>query len=127
MLISTSSYSQLKVTSQVIEKVYPVSVGGSFAMAVPCKNGILIAADSRSVISDKNGKKLAYYNGVQKVFPIGNMAIAYTGLETIKNIHFGAIIDAFAETLTNEVSLDQLLPTFLNFTDSRYFQQRRNS
>jgi len=93
-------------------------IGGSFLIVTTCKDGILIAADSRSTISDSLGKKLAYYDGVQKIFPIGNFALAYTGQEIIQNIYFGAIVDSYVSTIKDEISLDKLLPSFLSYTDS---------
>jgi hypothetical protein len=94
------------------------NVGGSFIIAVTCKDGILVAADSRNTISNNFGKQLAYYDNVQKIFSFGKVAIAYTGHDTIQNLYFGAIIDAFAKTISDEIPVDQVLPTFFSFIES---------
>lgn len=96
----------------------PIYAGGSFVIAAVCKDGILISAESRNTINNNAGKPIAYYDGVQKVFPIGNSAIAYTGSGFIQNLDFGVLVDAFKETLKSDIPLDQLLPAFLNFCDS---------
>ncbi|MGA8618866.1 MAG: hypothetical protein WB660_10180 [Candidatus Sulfotelmatobacter sp.] len=56
-------------------------VHGSFAVVIICKDGIVVAADSRGTIQNSRGKKLGYYNDVQKVFVLNHNVLAYTGLE----------------------------------------------
>lgn len=103
----------------IIYESSPFFVHGSFAVATICIEGILIAAEFRGTIYDNSGKNLTYYDGVQKVFPIGKNAIAYTGTghETIQNLYFGALVDHFLETHKKEIPLEQLLPVFLDFAE----------
>jgi hypothetical protein len=96
----------------------PFVSSGSFAIAAVCKGGILIGADSRGTIRDSLGKELAYYDGVQKVFPIGRAALAYTGQETIQNLYFGAIVHAFARSVSDDIPLQDIIPKFLAYADS---------
>lgn len=98
----------------------PYTSGGSFAIAVVCDDEILIGADSRGTIRDSTGRELAYWDGVQKVFPIGKAALAYTGLETIQNIYFGAIINAFTQTVSDDIPLENIIPKFLDYTDATF-------
>src|ERR1041384_2669739 len=80
----------------VISQNLKLSSHGSFAMAIICRDGLIVAADSRGTLSDSNGRKLAYYDAVAKVFMDGRNAIAYTGRDLIQNLYFGSIVRDFA-------------------------------
>lgn len=103
---------------QKCDETAPFSAGGSFAIAAVCRDGILLAADSRGTIKDACGRTLAYYDGVQKVFPIREAALAYTGQETIQNLYFAALFRKFEQTANDDIPLNDLIPKFLEFTDS---------
>lgn len=109
---------QFSFMSQLSTGAAPIYAGGSFVIAAVCKDGILIAAESRNTIKNLNGKDLAYYDGVQKVFPVGRSAIAYTGSGFIQNLDFGALVSAFNASITIDIPLKELLPRFINFCDS---------
>jgi hypothetical protein len=72
-------------------------VHGSFAVVIVCKDGIVVAADSRGTIQNSRGKNLGYYDDVQKVFVLNHNVLAYTGLETIQNLYFGAVVRDFSK------------------------------
>jgi hypothetical protein len=93
----------------------PIQIGGSFMVAVVCKDGILVAADSRGTVEDDGHRRLAYYDGVQKVFPLGTNALAYTGTDFIQNLHFSALVREFSKM--SPTGVDQIIPAFLQFSD----------
>src|SRR5215469_12225006 len=68
----------------------PVRVKGSFVIAAICKDGIIVASDSRGMLKDRTGRRLAYYDTNQKIFPIGDKLIADTGYASLNdpNISF---------------------------------------
>lgn len=55
-------------------------VEGSIVVAVICKDGIVIGADSRATFVDDNGIVLGYTDGMQKIFTARNFVMASTGL-----------------------------------------------
>jgi hypothetical protein len=46
----------------------PMVAHGSFAMVIICKDGIVVATDSRGTIENSRGGRLGYYDDVQKLF-----------------------------------------------------------
>src|SRR5438552_17691390 len=78
-------------------------VHGSFAVVIICKDGIVVAADSRGTIENSQGKKLGYYDDVQKIFVINYNVLAYTGLDTIRNLYFGAVVRDFSKNSPKDV------------------------
>jgi len=95
---------------------------GSFVISAICKDGIIIASDSRGNIFDKTDMQqnpIAYFDTVQKVFPIGPNAIAQTGRGLIFNVFFPAIIKNFAATGSN-TQVDKLLPAFIDYCKRQY-------
>jgi hypothetical protein len=78
-------------------------VHGSFAVVIVCKDGIVVAADSRGTIQNSRGKNLGYYDDVQKVFVLSHNVLAYTGLDTIQNLYFGAVVRDFSKNSPQDV------------------------
>jgi hypothetical protein len=96
-----------------------IGVKGSFVIAAICKDGIIIASDSRGNIFDNTDKQqtpIAYFDTIQKIFPIGSNAIAETGQGLILNIFFSAIVKDFINH-TSDIPVDMLLPTFIEYCD----------
>ncbi len=78
-------------------------VHGSFAVVIICKDGIVVAADSRGTVQNSRGKRLGYYDDVQKVFVLNHSVLAYTGLDTIQNLYFGAVVRDFSKNSPKDV------------------------
>lgn len=95
----------------------PIAFHGSFVVGAICKDGIILASDSRGNIFDKSDnrqKALAYFDSIQKIFPIGSNAIAETGQGLILNVFFSAIVDNFLKQHADR-PVDQLLPAFIHY------------
>jgi hypothetical protein len=94
----------------------PMAVHGSFAVVIICKDGIVVAADSRGTIQNSLGKQLGYYDEVQKVFVLNHNVLAYTGLETIQNLYFGAMVRDFSKNSPKDVQ--QVATAFSAYSNS---------
>lgn len=81
----------------------PMVAHGSFAVVIICKDGIVVAADSRGTLQNSRGKNLGYYDDVQKVFVLNPNVLAYTGLDTIQNLYFGAVVRDFSKNSPKDV------------------------
>ncbi len=95
---------------------------GSFVIAAICKDGIILASESRANIFDKtdeNQEPLAYYDGIQKIFPVGSAAIAETGQGLILNAFFSAIVSEFTQALRVDLRVNQLLPAFVKYCEKK--------
>jgi hypothetical protein len=96
----------------------PVRVKGSFVIAAICKEGIIVASDSRGMLKDRQGRRLAYYDTNQKIFPIGDKLIADTGYASLNdpNISFlAALMLRFANNPFSRVEVDQLPNSYFRF------------
>lgn len=96
---------------------------GSFVIAAICRDGIVLASDSRANIFDKTDKEqkpIAYYDGMQKIYPLGSVAMAETGQGLILNVFFSAIIDQFSQAMGRNCRADQLLPMFIGYCEQRF-------
>lgn len=95
---------------------------GSFVIAAICKDGIVLASESRANIFDKtdeNQEPIAYYNGIQKIFPVGSAAMAETGQGLILNVFFSTIVSQFTQELRVDLRVNQLLPAFISYCEQR--------
>ena len=76
-----------------------IRIKGSFVIAAICKDGIIVASDSRGTLKDKRGRRIAYYDNNQKIFPMGNSLIAdtgYTSLNDPKISFLSSLMSGFA-------------------------------
>jgi len=99
----------------------PVRVKGSFVIAAICKDGIIVASDSRGMLKDRQGRRLAYYDTNQKIFPIGDKLIADTGYASLNdpNISFlAALMLRFANNPFSRVEVEQLPNSYFSFAAS---------
>jgi len=99
----------------------PVRVKGSFVIAAICKDGIIVASDSRGMLKDRQGRRLAYYDTNQKIFPIGDKLIADTGYASLNDpdISFlAALMTRFANNPFSRVEVDQLPNSYFSFAAS---------
>jgi len=95
---------------------------GSFVIAAICKDGIILASEARANIFDKtdeNQEPIAYYDGIQKIFPVGSTAIAETGQGLILNVFFSAIVCQFTRDLRVSLHVNQLLPAFVSYCEQK--------
>lgn len=90
----------------------------SFVITSFCKDGIAIGSDSRGNLLLPDGRQIAYFDRVQKIFPIGNNILAYTGSETISNIWFSAIVWKFIAEIGLKSNIDTLIEDFIKFCTS---------
>jgi 20S proteasome alpha/beta subunit len=99
----------------------PLRVKGSFVIAAICKDGIIVASDSRGMLKDRQGRRLAYYDMNQKIFPMGDKLIADTGYASLNdpNISFlAALMLRFANNSFSRVEVDQLPNSYFSFATS---------
>jgi hypothetical protein len=95
-------------------------IKGSFVIAAICRDGIILASETRANVFDKtdaNQEPIAYYDGIQKIFPVGSSAIAETGQGLILNVFFSAIFSQFTRDLRAALPVNRLLPVFLNYCE----------
>ena len=88
------------------------SIGGSIFIAAICKDGILIVSDSRGSVLDKRlraATPIAYFDGIQKIFFLGDRAVVNTGQGFIGDIPIGSLWDKSRERFP-ESPLDAFLP-----------------
>jgi len=98
----------------------PIRIKGSYVIAAICKDGIIVASDSRGTLKDKQGRRIAYYDTNQKIFPIGNSLIADTGFASLNdpNISFlSALMLQFAESPRSHAEVDQLPLSYFQYVN----------
>ncbi len=96
----------------------PVRIKGSFVIAAICKDGIIVASDSRGTLKDSRGHRIAYYDINQKIFPIGNALIADTGYASLNdpNISFlSALMSRFAKNPSSRVDVADLPASYFGY------------
>jgi len=96
-------------------------IGGSIFVAAICKDGIFVASDSRGNILDARNERqtpLAYFDGLQKVFIVGEFVIVNTGQGFLSGVP--------VEVLWNEslrrhpaVSIRDFLRSSFNYFETR--------
>jgi len=97
------------------------SLSGSLVVAAITPHGIVVASDSRGTIRDAwSGRPIAFYDAVQKVFPIQNAVIAYTGSDTLGNRFLGPVIEAFRDSPHSRQPVPELLQALILFVDQNY-------
>ncbi len=95
-----------------------LGIKGSFVIATICQDGILIATESRANIYDRSKDEqipLAYFDTIQKVFPIERFAIAETGQGLIGDVFFSTIVKDFSSSAKIDKPQD-VLPLFLDYS-----------
>jgi hypothetical protein len=93
----------------------------SFIIATFCGDGIVVGSDSRGNFKLPDGRQIAYMDQIQKIFPIGNSILSYTGSETVHNVYFAAIVKKFIAAnnpLIRKVHVETIIPDFLRFCAS---------
>jgi hypothetical protein len=98
----------------------PLRIKGSYVIAAVCRDGIVVASDSRGVVKDRQGRRLAYYDINQKIFPVGNNLIADTGYASLNdpNISFlSALMLRFAGSRHSPTDVEDLPVSYFNYVD----------
>jgi len=96
----------------------PVRIKGSFVIAAICKDGIIVASDSRGTLKDQHGRRIAYYDINQKIFPVGDKLIADTGYASLNDpkISFlSALMAHFAASANSRVDVDLLPESYFDY------------
>src|SRR5262249_42058890 len=84
----------------------PVRVKGSFVIAAICRDGIIVASDSRGMLKDRRGRRIGYYDINQKIYPMRDNLIADTGYASLNDpkISFlSALMSRFAKSDSSRV------------------------
>lgn len=117
ILIALSACSADAVTTEQNDST-PIRIKGSFVIAAICKDGIIVASDSRGTLKDKNGRRIAYYDNNQKIFPMGNKVVADTGYASLNDpkISFlSALMSRFASNPLSRAEVDQLANAYFKY------------
>jgi 20S proteasome alpha/beta subunit len=102
-------------------RLAPLRVKGSFVIAAICKDGIIVASDSRGMLKDREGRRIAYYDVNQKIFPIANNLIADTGYASLSDARISflsALMSRFGQNPVSRVAVDQLPASYFSYADS---------
>lgn len=102
-------------------QVPPLRVKGSFVIAAICKDGIIVASDSRGTLKNSQGRRIAYYDVNQKIFPIGKSVIADTGYASLndpKVSFLSALMSDFASNLRSHTPVDQLPGSYFRYVNA---------
>jgi 20S proteasome alpha/beta subunit len=111
----------VRPAENVLRASAPVRVKGSFVIAAICKDGIIVASDSRGMFKDRQGRRIAYYDLNQKIFPIANKLIADTGYASLNDARISflpALMSRFAQSPRSRVDVDQLPASYFTYADS---------
>jgi 20S proteasome alpha/beta subunit len=99
----------------------PIRVKGSFVIAAICRDGIIVASDSRGMLKDSQGRRIAYYDTNQKIFPVANNLIADTGYASLSDARISflsALMSRFAQNPLSRVEVDQLPNSYFTYASS---------
>ena len=116
ILLSTLSLFSVEPTHGA--KNAPIRIKGSFVIAAVCKDGIIVASDSRGTLKDHQGRRIAYYDINQKIFPIGDKLIADTGYASLNDpkISFlSTLMSNFAASPSSRVTVDALPDSYFAY------------
>jgi len=120
LILLCTAFSGATTSTEPVESA-PIRVKGSFVIAVICKDGIIVASDSRGTLKNREGRRIAYYDLDQKIFPIGNKLIADTGYASLndpKLSFLSALMSRFAKSPLSHVEVDQLPAAYFNYANS---------
>ena len=99
----------------------PMRIKGSFVIAAVCKDGIIVASDSRGTLKNSLGRRIAYYDVNQKIFPIGNSVIADTGYASLndpKVSFLSALMSDFASSPRSRTRLEHLPRSYFTYVNA---------
>jgi hypothetical protein len=99
----------------------PMRIKGSFVIAAICKDGIIVASDSRGMLKDGQGHRIAYYDVNQKIFPVADKLIADTGYASLNDTRISflsALMSHFAQSALSAVEVDQLPGSYFTYAST---------
>jgi hypothetical protein len=99
----------------------PLRIKGSFVIAAICRDGIIVASDSRGMLKDGQGHRIAYYDVNQKIFPLASKLIADTGYASLNDARvsfLSALMAHFAHSPLSAVEVDQLPNSYFRYAGS---------
>jgi 20S proteasome alpha/beta subunit len=106
-------------SAQKSRQIPPVRVKGSFVIAAICRDGIIVASDSRGMLKDRRGRRIGYYDTNQKIYPMRDNLIADTGYASLNdpNISFlSALMSRFAKSDSSRVEVDRLPDSYFKYS-----------
>ncbi|GAB2772828.1 hypothetical protein GCM10027275_14710 [Rhabdobacter roseus] len=102
-----------------------IQAHGTFIIAIICRDGILMASDSRSAFTldhdelNEFGRKkhtvYAYYDNSKKIFPIGNFQIGFIGVSMMGNKYFSEITSDFSKKQKDLFYAEETFEHFINY------------
>ncbi len=104
-----------------VHKSAPIRIKGSYVIAAICKEGIIVASDSRGTLKNGHGRRIAYYDVNQKIFPVGNKVIADTGYASLNDptISFlAALMSQFGSAPASHVDVEQLPHAYFKYANT---------
>ena len=113
-------FPSLTGTATAPAKPQPFRIKGSYVIAAVCRNGIIVASDSRGMLKDGYGRRIAYYDVNQKIFPIGRSLIADTGYASLNDPHtsfLSALMAQFAQSTRSHIDIDRLPDSYFNYVN----------
>ncbi len=120
ILLVSALFFLVTVAGANSEQVQPVRIKGSFVIAAICKDGIIVASDSRGTLKNKEGRRIAYYDTNQKIFPLGDKLIADTGyasLNDAKVSFLSALMSHFSHSPLSQVDVGQLPNSYFKYAN----------
>ena len=94
-----------------------IGLTGSFVIIIIARDGIIVASDSRGTLYHSTGGRktpLAYFDGIQKIFPVDGNAIAGTGEGMIGSEFYSEIVNRFRAS-SSALPVNELLPAFFGY------------
>lgn len=82
-----------------------INIRGSYSITSVCKDGIIMAADSRGSLYFDEDNIIAYFDTVQKIFIIKDCIISVTGTMAISNKFISFYLNEFSQYLPNTTYL----------------------
>ena len=67
--------------------------GGTFIGAVICRDGIVMASDSRITFMDETGRAFGYVDGLSKIYVDRGAAVAVSGLTSVEGELFSSFVN----------------------------------
>lgn len=107
-------------TAAAPPKPQPFRIKGSYVIAAVCRDGIIVASDSRGMLKNEYGRRVAYYDVNQKIFPIGRSLIADTGYASLndpRTSFLSALMAQFAQSPGSHIDVDQLPVSYFNYVN----------
>lgn len=95
-------------------------VKGTLLIAGVGKDGVILVADSRGSMRNKEGKVIAYMDNIPKIFKLQNIYTAITGDWAIGNTFLSTIISNFNKTKIQKNDFSSIISHFIKYLDSLY-------